>query len=161
MILHPTLADSTTRRTTRDVDFIKRSFVVEMRKSGVFDADARLQACIDATASRYRLGTDWFNAHADVALPMAQKCVSTYSLRRLFTPDFPHADISPFATSAQGQPYDPIYWDSLKPNNVALNTVYESPGLKLISVTMFWGVALKMVRYQKGALRKQPPTAHI
>jgi len=123
MILHPTLASSTTRRTTRDVDFIKRSFVMEMCKSGVFDAEARLQSCIDATAAKYHLGSDWFNAHADVALPMAQ--------------------------SAQGQPYDPIYWDSLKPNNVALNTIYASPGLKLISVTMFWGVALKMVRYKK------------
>jgi len=53
------------------------------------------------------------------------------------------------AQNAQGQPYDPIYWDSLKPNNVALNTIYESRGLTLISVTMFWGVALKMVRYLK------------
>ena len=59
-------------------------------------------------------------------------------------------------TSPHGPPYDPIYWDSLKPNNVALNTIYSSPGLKLISVTMFWGVALKMVRYQKGT---SPPSA--
>jgi hypothetical protein len=79
MILHPTLASSTTRRTTRDVDFIQRSFVVEMRKYGVFDAEARLQSCIDATAARYRLGTDWFNSHADIALPMAQECVFTHS----------------------------------------------------------------------------------
>jgi len=123
MILHPTLASSTTRRTTRDVDFIKRTFILEMRKSGVHDAEARLQSCINATAMQYGLGTDWFNADADVALPMAK--------------------------NAQGLPYDPIYWDSLKPNNVALNTIYSSPGLKLISVTMFWGVALKMVRYKK------------
>jgi len=123
MILHPTLGSSTTRRTTRDVDFIKRTFILEMRKSGMHDAEARLQSCINATAAHYRLGTDWFNADADVALPMAQ--------------------------NAQGQPYDPIYWDSLKPNNVALNTIYASSGLKLISVTMFWGVALKMVRYKK------------
>ncbi|KIM88051.1 hypothetical protein PILCRDRAFT_814726 [Piloderma croceum F 1598] len=123
MILHQTLASSTTRRTTRDVDFIKRSFVEEMRKCGVFDADTRLQSCIDATAAKYHLGTDWFNSHADIALPMAQ--------------------------SAQGVPYDPIYCDALKPNNVALNTIYTSPGLTLISVTMFWGVALKMVRYQR------------
>jgi hypothetical protein len=78
MVLHPTLASSTTRRTTRDVDFIKRSFVAEMRKCGVLDAEARLQSCIDATAVRYRLGNDWFNAHADVALPMAQKWVFTH-----------------------------------------------------------------------------------
>jgi len=80
MILHPTLASSTTRRTTRDVDFIQRSFVVEMRNLGVFDAEARLQQCIEATAAKYGLGTDWFNAHADVALPMAQKCVFTHPI---------------------------------------------------------------------------------
>jgi len=73
MILHSTLASSTTRRTTRDIDFIKRSFVVEMRKSGVHDAEARLQSCTNATAMQFGLGTDWFNAEADVALPMAKK----------------------------------------------------------------------------------------
>ncbi|KAF7986848.1 hypothetical protein HWV62_12564 [Athelia sp. TMB] len=123
MILHPTLASSTTRRSTRDVDFIKRSFVSEMKNAGVPDAEARLQACIDSTAAYFRLGTDWMNAHADVALPMA--------------------------LTTQNVQYDPLYIDAMKPNNVALNTVYQSPGLKLISVTMFWGVALKMVRYQK------------
>lgn len=71
MILHPTLASSTTRRVTRDVDFIKRAFVLEMKNMGVPDGEARLQACIDATAGYFRLGTDWMNAHADVALPMA------------------------------------------------------------------------------------------
>lgn len=30
-----------------------------------------------------------------------------------------------------------------------MNTIYSSAGLILISVTMFWGVALKLVRYQK------------
>jgi hypothetical protein len=30
-----------------------------------------------------------------------------------------------------------------------MNTVYSSPGLMVISVTMFWGVALKLVRYKK------------
>jgi hypothetical protein len=79
MILHPTLARSTTRRTTRDIDFIKRSFVVEMRKSGVHDAEARLQSCINATAMHFGLGTDWFNADADIALPMAKKCVLSLS----------------------------------------------------------------------------------
>jgi hypothetical protein len=82
MILHPTLASSTTRRTTRDVDFIKRSFIAEMRKAGVYDAEARLQLCINATAAEFRLGTDWFNADADVALPMAQKFVPISSFLR-------------------------------------------------------------------------------
>lgn len=145
MILHPTLASSTSRRTTRDVDFIKRSFITEMRKSGVYDAEARLQSCINATAKQFHLGTDWFNADADVALPMAQK----YVPMRLLLPSLDSFPAS--ATSRQGQPYDPIYWDSLKRNNVAMNTIYTSPGLTLISVAMFWGVALKMVRYQKGA----------
>lgn len=75
MILHSTLAGSASRRTTRDVDFIKRSFVADMRKSGVYDAEARLQSCIRSTAKRFRLGTDWLNADADVALPMAKGCV--------------------------------------------------------------------------------------
>lgn len=30
-----------------------------------------------------------------------------------------------------------------------MNTIYSSNGLVLVSVTMFWGVALKLVRYQK------------
>jgi len=48
------------------------------------------------------------------------------------------------AQNNQGQRYDPLIWDALEPNNIALNTIYQSSGLKLISVTMFWGVALKM-----------------
>ena len=154
MILHPTLASSTSRRTTRDVDFIRRSFVVEMDKMGVPDADAKLQSCINATAAQYRLGADWFNAHADIALPMAQTFVSVHSFVA-----FVRADVT--AASPEGQPYDPIYSDSLKPNNVALNTIYRSPGLTLISVTMFWGVALKMVRYQKGAVMQYKPGAVV
>jgi hypothetical protein len=151
MILHPTLANSTTRRTTRDVDFIKRSFISEMQRYGVFDGETRLQSCIDATAERFRMGTDWFNAHADIALPMAQEYAPiALHLHRSACLLMP-IDIS---SSAKGQPYDPIYCDSLQPNNVALNTVYTSPGLTLISVTMFWGVALKMVRYQKGSRLK-------
>ena len=31
-----------------------------------------------------------------------------------------------------------------------MNIIYASPGLILVSVTMFWGVALKLVRYRKG-----------
>lgn len=54
-----------------------------------------------------------------------------------------------FPSSAQSRPYDPIYTSSLKPNNIHLHTVYTSPGLTLVSVTPFWAVALKMVRYQK------------
>lgn len=74
MILHPTLAlSSTARRTTRDVDFIKRSFVSEMRKAGVYDADARLQRCINDTALKFGLGEDWMNADADIALPQVAR----------------------------------------------------------------------------------------
>jgi len=49
----------------------------------------------------------------------------------------------------QGRRYDPIYTASIKPNNVHLHTLYTSPGLTLVSVTPFWAVALKLVRYQK------------
>lgn len=51
--------------------------------------------------------------------------------------------------SPHGHIYDPIYYDAKQRNNVDMNTIYSSPGLTLISVTMFWGVALKLVRYRK------------
>src|SRR6267154_3079478 len=51
--------------------------------------------------------------------------------------------------SSKGELYDPIYHDSKQSNNTDMNTVYSSPGLRVISVTMFWGVALKLVRYKK------------
>ncbi|EGN97536.1 hypothetical protein SERLA73DRAFT_184278 [Serpula lacrymans var. lacrymans S7.3] len=123
MILHPSLSTSSTRRTTRDIDYIKRAFGHEWRKAGVYDAEDKLQFCISATAKKFRIGTDWMNADPDVALP--------------------------FARDTKGQLYDPIYYDSKQPNNLAMNTIYKSTGLTLISVTMFWGVALKLVRYKK------------
>ncbi|KAI6043570.1 hypothetical protein EDC04DRAFT_2866248 [Pisolithus marmoratus] len=123
MILHPSLSTSSTRRTTRDIDYIRRAFGHEWRKRGVYDAEQRLQACINATARKFQVGTDWMNADPDVALP--------------------------FARDSKGRIYDPIYHDSKQQNNIDMNTVYEAPGLRLISVTMFWGVALKLVRYKK------------
>lgn len=56
MILHPMLSSSSTRRTTRDVDYIRRAFGHEWRKKGVYDAEDRLQSCINATAHRFRVG---------------------------------------------------------------------------------------------------------
>ncbi|KAG1769932.1 hypothetical protein EV702DRAFT_1281956 [Suillus placidus] len=127
MILHPNLSTSSSRRTTRDINYLRRAFGHEWRKRRVYDAEERLQRCINAVAAKFRMGTDWMNADPDVALP--------------------------FAHSTQGQLYDPIYHDSKQPNNIDMNTVYRSPGLVVISVTMFWGVALKLVRY-----RKEDPT---
>ncbi|KAH7925990.1 hypothetical protein BV22DRAFT_1088016 [Leucogyrophana mollusca] len=123
MILHPSLSTSSTRRTTRDIDYIKRAFGHEWRKRGVFDAEDKLQSCINATAYKFHIGSDWMNADPDVALP--------------------------FARDPQGNLYDPIYFDSKQSNNISMNTIYTSPGLTLVSVTMFWGVALKLVRYKK------------
>ncbi|KAF8839228.1 hypothetical protein BDN67DRAFT_1012476 [Paxillus ammoniavirescens] len=123
MILHHRLSTSSTRRTTRDIDYIRRAFGHEWRKKGIYDAEERLQSCINATAHKFHIGTDWMNADPDVALP--------------------------FARDAKGHIYDPIYHDAKQPNNVEMNTIYSSPGLKLVSVTMFWGVALKLVRYKK------------
>lgn len=123
MILHRSLSTSSTRRTTRDIDYIRRAFGHEWRKRGVHDAEERLQACINATARKFEVGTDWMNADPDVALP--------------------------FARDPRGHIYDPIYHDSKQQNNIDMNTIYEAPGLRLISVTMFWGVALKLVRYKK------------
>ncbi|KAL4261085.1 hypothetical protein AB1N83_007430 [Pleurotus pulmonarius] len=114
------------RTATRDVDYINRSFAAEWKSVGVVDATERLKKCIWATARRFGLGADWMNSDADIALPMA--------------------------TNPQtGIVYDPIYTDSLRPNNLHLHTIFTSSNqqLILISVTPFWAVALKLVRYCK------------
>lgn len=59
------------RTTTRDVDYIHRSFVGEMASLGVPDAAARLSECIKGTARTFGLGLDWMNSDADIALPYA------------------------------------------------------------------------------------------
>ena len=45
--------------------------------------------------------------------------------------------------------YDPIYSEAIQPNNVMLNTIYSSRGLRLVGVSWSWAVALKLVRYKK------------
>lgn len=65
--LHPTLPH---RTTTRDVDYIHRSFVIEMNQLGVTNAADKLKSCIQKTAMRFGLGADWMNSDADIALPM-------------------------------------------------------------------------------------------
>ncbi|KAJ8091593.1 hypothetical protein PM082_020823 [Marasmius tenuissimus] len=114
------------RKTTRDVDYIRRSFIAEYAgQHKIMDADIRMQKCIRTTALRFGLGADWMNADADVALPMS--------------------------TSSSGTPYDPIYHASLQPFNVKLYTVFTSSNKKLtiINVTPAWAVALKLIRYAK------------
>ncbi|EJF61920.1 hypothetical protein DICSQDRAFT_85425 [Dichomitus squalens LYAD-421 SS1] len=120
MVLHPLLA---CRESTRDVDYIHRSFEAEWIARGVTDAGARLLTCIKATARQYNLGADWMNACADRALPVS-------------------LDI-------YGRPQDPISCDALSATNVSLNTIYTSPGLVLVGVGWAWAVALKLVRYDK------------
>jgi hypothetical protein len=61
------------RTTTRDVDYILRSFTAEWQRIGIMDATERLQSCIQSTARHFRLGADWMNSDADVALPMANE----------------------------------------------------------------------------------------
>jgi hypothetical protein len=75
MVLHPSF---THRDFTQDVDYIHRSFAKEYRSLGYQDAEQRLRGCIAETAYRFKLGADWMNDHADVALPMAHECVSIY-----------------------------------------------------------------------------------
>lgn len=72
MVLHPSFSH---REFTQDVDYIHRSFVSEYRGLGIQDAEQRLRTCIAETASRFNLGADWMNDHADVALPWALECV--------------------------------------------------------------------------------------
>ena len=64
------------RTTTRDVDYIHRSFVTEMAASGVPDAATRLAECIKGTARKFGLGLDWMNSDADIALPYAFEYVT-------------------------------------------------------------------------------------
>jgi hypothetical protein len=61
------------RTTTRDVDYIHRSFIAELASYGMPDAGVKLQECIEITARHFGLGGDWMNSHADVALPMAHE----------------------------------------------------------------------------------------
>ncbi|KAF8334347.1 hypothetical protein F5887DRAFT_868956, partial [Amanita rubescens] len=114
------------RTQTRDVDIIARSLDLEWHHLGISDPFDRLKDCIASTARRFGLGLDWMNADADVALPMAVDPVT-------------------------GMTYDPIHADTLKPNNVHRHTIYRSTNgmLQLISVTPFWAVALKLVRYTR------------
>ncbi|KAI0824372.1 hypothetical protein BC628DRAFT_1379193 [Trametes gibbosa] len=121
MVLHPQLA---CRDSTRDVDYLHRSFETEWVARGVLDAGARLRKCIRATARAFKLGADWMNACADVALPM-----STDPL--------------------YGRPIDPIHADATSENNLRMNTIFTAPGLVLVGVSWSWAVALKLVRYQK------------
>ena len=70
MVLH---RDLSRKRSTPDVDYIHRAFVAEWARCGVHDAGDRLTTCIRETARAFKLGDDWMNAHADIALPMAQE----------------------------------------------------------------------------------------
>jgi hypothetical protein len=66
------------RSTTRDIDYIARSFSSEWaQRYGVYDANDRLKQCIFETALQFGLGADWMNSDADVALPMATECVTS------------------------------------------------------------------------------------
>jgi len=119
MVLHRGL---TRRVSTLDVAFCLRAFTAEWHKEDVYDAEARMNSCIKATAAKFGLGVDWMNSHADVALPLSR--------------------------DKFGHLYDPIYRDAVEPSNVAPNTVYSSPGLILIGVSWSWAVAFKLVRYK-------------
>ncbi|KAJ4490809.1 hypothetical protein J3R30DRAFT_3425445 [Lentinula aciculospora] len=61
------------RTTTRDVDYIHRSFITESESRGIINAGERLKKCVQVTALRYQLGADWMNSDADVALPMSSE----------------------------------------------------------------------------------------
>ncbi|KAG5635986.1 hypothetical protein H0H81_009454 [Sphagnurus paluster] len=111
------------RVSTRDVDYIHRSFVTEWQALGVADAGDRLKHCIKLTAQHFQLGLDWMNSDADVALPMA--------------------------IDDKQQQYDPIYRGAIQPNNVHLHSIFSSTNglLTLVSVPPVWSIVLKLVRY--------------
>ena len=67
MILHPSLSTSSCRRTTRDIDYIRRAFGHEWRKRGVYDAEDRLQRCINAVAAKFNIGSvDPSETHSNI-----------------------------------------------------------------------------------------------
>lgn len=73
---HSSRGENVARRTTtRDVDYIHRSFIAESTSRGIINPGERLQKCIQATARQFRLGADWMNSDADVALPMSTEYV--------------------------------------------------------------------------------------
>ncbi|KAI8977736.1 hypothetical protein BD414DRAFT_495468 [Trametes punicea] len=121
MVLHPELA---CRESTRDVDYLHRAFEQEWLARGCADAGTRLRKCIRATARAFKLGADWMNACADVALPMSTDPV-------------------------YGVAYDPVYTAAVEASNLRTNTIFTAPGLVLVGVTWPWAIALKLVRYQK------------
>ena len=61
------------RTTTRDVNYIHRSFVAELASRGIPDAAVKLQECIKCTARYFKFGADWMNSRADITLPMAHE----------------------------------------------------------------------------------------
>ncbi|KAN0111863.1 hypothetical protein V8E52_008069 [Russula decolorans] len=108
---------------TQDIDYIHRSFVREYTALGFRDAEQRLRTCIQMTAYHFKLGEDWMNSHADMTLP--------------------------WAVNRHGQTYDPIYHDSIDPQNIKDERLFSQRGLALVAVPWYWVVALKVARYSK------------
>jgi len=65
------------RFTTRDVDYIHRSFVKEYEQLGVHRPGERLKKCIYDTAVQmgheFSLGADWMNSDPDAGLPLHEE----------------------------------------------------------------------------------------
>ncbi|KAF9016604.1 hypothetical protein BDZ89DRAFT_1022654 [Hymenopellis radicata] len=120
MILHPGLEHIPTQRvSTMDIDYLYRGVLQEYGQQ----VAQELLHCIYKTSLNFPgLSADWMNSEADIALP-----------------------------TTQSPPYDPVYHASIQPNNISLHTIFTSPNkrLVLVSVTPFWGVALKLVRFTK------------
>ncbi|THU96796.1 hypothetical protein K435DRAFT_83152 [Dendrothele bispora CBS 962.96] len=140
VLLHSALHDIADRRathsgfllesqrfTTRDVDYIHRSFVKEYeQQQGIPSAGERLKRCIHETAVQmgheFGLGDDWMNSEADNGLPW-------------------HEDT--------GRYTDPVYEASITPSNTRYNTVYVSKNkmLTIVCIPAAWAVALKLHRF--------------
>ena len=131
------------RKTTRDVDVILRSFDAEYSSPTKQSATETLRQCVYATAHQFRLGADWMNCDADIALPMALTC----ALLSFYQDHLTNILLSP----NENQTYDPIHFDAITPHNMSTNTVFVSPNtsLTLVSVSPLWAIALKLVRYTR------------
>ena len=91
-----------------------------------------------AFRARVRLDERTCGRRAPDGIRVSTLCGESYLMRCLFNTPSKYARL-----------YDPIYTEAIQPNNVMLNTIYSSRGLRLVGVSWSWAVALKLVRYKK------------
>ncbi|KAL1680104.1 hypothetical protein EV122DRAFT_208496 [Schizophyllum commune] len=127
LLLHPELAQTQfqpRRTTTRDVNYIGNAFATEWHLRGVLDAPARIQRLAREATSDLRVDPEWLNANADQFLPTT--------------------------TDASGLARFPVYDAAIHLNgNSQSQTLFRGKSLSVISVPMYWSIALKLRRFKR------------